>query len=306
VAHVDYKAEGIVFDIQRFSLNDGPGIRTIVFLKGCPLSCPWCSNPESMALKPEVMFQQEKCVRCENCVQTCPVGAASLDYSGLVDRRKCIGCGECANVCPVGALVLTGEKMTVEYVVRELKKDSVLYRKSGGGITLSGGEPLVQWKFAAELLKACKAQGWHTAIETTGYGSEEAIEAMFPFVDLALLDIKTTDPEVHKRFTGVTTDIILHNAKRIAQLTETVIRVPTIPTVNASEEEFISICAFAKTLPGVDTIHVLPYHVYGQNKYAMLGREYPMGYEIKPLSKEDAAQYQKVVEVQGLRCSVGG
>jgi pyruvate formate lyase activating enzyme len=199
VAHVDYKAEGIVFDIQRFSLNDGPGIRTIVFLKGCPLFCPWCSNPESQSLKPEVMYQQDKCIRCGMCVDTCPVGAASLDHPGLVDRQKCIGCGECANVCPVGALVLTGEKMTVEYLVRELKKDSVLYRKSGGGITLSGGEPLVQWKFAAELLKACKAQGWHTAIETTGYGSGEAIEAMFPFVDLTLLDIKTMDSELHKK-----------------------------------------------------------------------------------------------------------
>ena len=306
MASVNYKAEGIVFDIQRFSVHDGPGIRTIVFLKGCPLSCLWCSNPESQKLKPVVMYQQEQCISCGKCRQTCKVGAISSEKPGLVDRQKCVGCGECANICPTGALVLKGEKMTVEQVVQVLKKDTTTYRKSGGGITISGGEPLVQWQFATELLKACKAQGWHTAMETTGYGSEQAIEAVFPFVDMALLDIKSMDDQTHKMFTGVTTELIHTNANRIAQLTKVVIRVPTIPTVNAFEEEFLSIAGFVKTLPGVDTVHILPYHTYGENKYELLGAQYPMGYEIKPLEPEDAIRFQKIVEEQGLRCVVGG
>lgn len=306
MASVDYKSEGIVFDTQRFSVHDGPGIRTIIFLKGCPLSCYWCSNPESQKLEPVVMYQSDQCIHCGKCLRACKTGAANPEHPGLVDRLKCIGCGECASVCPTGALVLKGEKMTVEQVVRVLKKDSTIYRKSNGGITISGGEPLVQWKFATELLKACKAQGWHTAMETTGFGSEQAIESVFPYVDLVLLDIKSMDDNVHKKFTGVTTELIQRNAVRIAQLAKVVIRVPTIPTVNAFDEEFMHISDFAKTLQGVDTVHVLPYHTYGENKYGLLGAEYKMGEDIKPLAPEDAVRFQRIVESKGLRCFVGG
>ena len=306
MASVNYKAEGTVFDIQRFSIHDGPGIRTIVFLKGCPLSCLWCCNPESQKLAPVVMFQQSQCISCGKCLRACKVGAISLDTPGLIDRQKCVGCGECASVCPTGALVLKGDKMTVEQVVQILKKDATIYRKSGGGITLSGGEPMVQWEFATELLKACKSQGWHTAIETTGYGSEQAVESVFPFIDLALLDIKSMNSQTHKNVTGVTNELIHKNAVRIAQLTKTVIRVPTIPTINAFDEEFLRIAEFAKTLQGVDTVHVLPYHTLGENKYNLLGKEYSMGYEIKPLPPEEAAKFQQIVQNQGLRCVVGG
>lgn len=306
MAAVDYKAEGIVFDIQRFSIHDGPGIRTIVFLKGCPLSCLWCSNPESQKLEPVVMHSNDKCVKCGKCFEACSTGAIQIEDSIVIDRNKCIGCGECVSICPTGALSMKGEKMTVEEVVKILKKDRAIYRKSDGGITISGGEPLVQWKFAAELLKACKAQGWNTAMETTGYGSAEAIEAVFPFVDNVLLDIKSTDSEVHKKFTGVTTEVIMRNARRISEITDVVVRVPTIPTVNAFEDEFVKISEFSKTLNNVRTIHVLPYHTYGESKYALLGKDYPMGYEIKPLSNEDAEVFKKVVEAQGLNCIIGG
>lgn len=306
MASVNYKADGIVFDIQRFSVHDGPGIRTIVFLKGCPLSCLWCSNPESQKLAPIVMFQRDKCIGCEKCLHACKFGAINLDAPKRVDHRACTSCGECASICPTGALVLKGERMTVEKVVSVLKKDTVTYRKSGGGITLSGGEPLVQWAFAAELLKACKAQGWHTAMETTGHASEDAVEAVFPYVDLALLDIKSMDPQTHKRATGITPEVIHRNAPRIAQLSQTVVRVPTIPSINATDEEFVRISHFAKTLQGVDTIHVLPYHTYGENKYDLIGKDYPMGGEIKPLPPEDAARFQRIVQGQGLRCIVGG
>ena len=306
MASINYKAEGIVTDIQRFSVHDGPGIRTIVFLKGCPLSCFWCCNPETQSKDPVILFQKDRCVRCGKCVSVCRQHAPSLALEGRIDRDKCIGCGECASVCPTGALVLKGDRMTVEQVVRILKKDSIIYRKSKGGITLSGGEALVQWKYAVELLKGCKAQGWHTAIETTGFGSPEAIESVFTNIDLALMDIKSMNPDVHKRVTGVSPEIIHRNARRIAELTQLIIRVPTIPTENATEKDFEQICAFAKTLPGVDTIHILPYHRLGVNKYDLLHKDYPMGHEIDSLKPKDVVRFQEIVERNGFHCLIGG
>lgn len=306
MASVNYKATGIVTDIQRFNINDGPGIRTIVFLKGCPLSCFWCSNPETQQLNPTIMFDHDQCISCGKCARVCKEGSISPERPGFVDRGKCVQCGECSNVCPTGALILKGEEMTVGQVINALKKDVTLYRKSGGGITISGGEPLVQWKFTTELLKACKAQGWHTAMETSGYASTEAVESVFEFLDLALLDIKAMNDQIHKAVTGVTPEVIHRNAARIAQITDVIIRVPTIPTVNDTEEDFLRICDFVKTLQGVDTIHILPYHTYGESKYESLGRDYPMKAEIRPLHAEDMVRFQKVVESQGLRCSVGG
>ena len=306
MASVNYKAEGIVFDIQRFNVHDGPGIRTVVFLKGCPLTCLWCSNPESQKLDPEIMHQQDQCISCGKCLHACKYGAVTQERLGTVDRNKCVGCGECANICPTGALVLKGESMTVEQVIQALKKDYVLYRKSGGGVTLSGGEPLVQWKFTTELLKACKAQGWHTAMETSAFCSEEAIESVFPFLDLTLLDIKSMDDHTHKAATGVTTEKILQNAVRIAQLSKVIIRVPVIPSINATEEDLQRICDFTKKLKDVDTIHLLPYHAYGENKYELLGLDYPMGMDFKPLDQEDLAGLRNFVENQGLKAQIGG
>lgn len=306
MATVNYQEKGVVFDIQRFSVNDGPGIRTIVFLKGCPLSCLWCCNPESQRKEPDVMYDAKKCIGCGKCMKACVHGAIGPGNTTWVDRSKCVGCGECVNVCPTGALTLKGEVMTVSEVIHVLRRDAHYFRKSGGGVTLSGGEPLMQWKYARELLKACKAQGWDTAIETTGYGSEEAIEAVIPYLDLVLLDCKSTDPVVHKRVTGVGNELIQKNARKIVSMAnKVIIRVPTIPTVNASEEEFHRIAEYAKSL-GVDTVHVLPYHTLGQSKYEMLGKAYAMGYEIKSLPREEAAVYQQVVESHGLKCMVGG
>ncbi len=303
---IDYKAKGVVFDIQRFSLNDGPGIRTIVFLKGCPLSCRWCSNPESQETKPTIMYDIRSCIHCGRCIEACKHGALSADYLGFVDHDKCVGCGECVTVCPAGALILKGKEMTVEAVIRELKKDEITYNTSNGGVTFSGGEPLVQWRFCTELLKACKSQGWHTAIETTGYGSEEAVESVFPFVDQVLLDCKSTNDEVHKANTGVTGELIRKNAKRITELAYTIIRVPTIPEVNATEGDFEDICRYVKTLNGVDMIHILPYHTMGMNKYKMMGADYRMSEEIQPLEDDDVLPYKEIVEKNGFKCKIGG
>lgn len=302
---VNYNVQGTVFDIQRFSLHDGPGIRTIVFLKGCPLSCVWCSNPESQGRGPVVMYKSSDCLHCGRCVAACKKKAISFDKTSFIDRSICSSCGECVNACPSGALVMKGRTMTVQQVVKELKKDATTYRRSGGGITLSGGEPLVQHEFASELLHACKAQGWHTAIETTGFGSEEAVESVIPFVDTVLLDIKHMNLEKHKQYTGASNEVILKNAQRISQISETVIRVPVIPGFNYSEEELEEIAKFAKTLRGVRTIHLLPYHTFGENKYGLLGRDYGL-LGIKPIKPEELEPYRAVVERHGFQCIIGG
>lgn len=303
---VNYSVTGVVFDIQRFSIHDGPGIRTIVFLKGCPLSCLWCCNPESQKLQPVIMYQADKCIHCGNCISICKRKAIEPQNHAFIDRKKCSGCGECANICPTGALTIKGKRMDVQQVIKELKKDATNYRRSGGGITISGGEPMVQHTFATELLKACKAQGWHTAIETTGYtDSQKVIEKMFPYIDLVLMDIKSTNEEIHKKFTGVSNDLILSNAPKIAEIAKTVIRVPTIPEVNATAEDIQSICDFAKTLTGVETIHLLPYHTYGENKYDLLGKDYLMK-EIKSLTKDEINDLKLIVEQNGFRCIIGG
>lgn len=302
---INYRTEGTVFDIQRFSIHDGPGVRTIVFLKGCPLSCLWCSNPESQKLKPVLMYQSMNCIHCGRCISACKIGAISFNNKNFIDRDICTACGECVNVCPTSALTLKGKKMTVEQVIKELKKDAIVYRRSGGGITLSGGEPLVQSEFARELLKACKAQGWHTAIETTAYANTETIEEVFPYIDLALMDIKSTNSEMHKKYTGVSNEKILENAKLVSKITKMVVRVPLVPDFNSSEKDILELCNYVKTLNDINTVHLLPYHTYGENKYDLLGRDYLMK-KTRAFALGEVERLQKIIEEQGIKCVIGG
>ncbi|MBK1664602.1 glycyl-radical enzyme activating protein [Rhodospirillum rubrum] len=306
MSEIKYDQEGIVFDIQRYSIHDGPGIRTIVFLKGCPLACRWCSNPESQRFDAVLMYKKSSCVGCGKCIEVCKAGALSFSNPEFIDRDKCVRCGACADVCLPGALTMKGKGMTVWQVMQELQKDAINYRRSGGGITLSGGEPLVQSAFALELLKACKDKGWSTAMETTGHAPKEVVEQVMPFVDHALVDLKSIDPLVHQSQTGVANRLILENAIRISQLSpNTVVRVPVVPGVNDTEAAIEAIGRFAKLMHGVNTIHLLPYHTYGENKYALLGREYPMG-DTKALSEKTVELLKGVVEGLGLRCVIGG
>ncbi|MFV0502849.1 MAG: glycyl-radical enzyme activating protein [Lachnospirales bacterium] len=302
---INYNLSGTVFDIQRFSLHDGPGIRTIVFLNGCPMSCQWCSNPESQTIKPIVMYKSSDCINCGRCIKVCKVNAISTSNPSFIDRDKCTACGECVNACPTGALVLKGHNMTVEQLIRELKKDATTFRRSGGGVTISGGEPLVQYEFASELLKACKAQGYTTAMETTGFGSDEAIETVIPYVDTVLLDIKSIDNRLHKEFIGVSNELILQNAIRISEISDTTIRVPVVPNFNFSKKSIEDIANFACTLHGVKKIHLLPYHTFGENKYDLIGRKYFLE-DIKPLKAQDLEEYKKIVENKGFQCVIGG
>ncbi|MCW2307648.1 glycyl-radical enzyme activating protein [Rhodobium gokarnense] len=302
---IDYDTEGTVFDIQRYSIHDGPGVRTIVFLKGCPLRCRWCSNPESQNPEPELFYRASSCIHCGQCVPVCPTKALSRENPGFVDRDKCVKCGTCTKVCPTDALTMTGKLMSVREVMIELRKDATQYRRSGGGVTLSGGEPLFQHVFARELLKACHEQGWNTAIETTGYTTRDVVRDVMPYVDHALIDLKAIDPKVHQANTGVDNRIILENALCIASLTHAVVRVPVVPGVNDNEEAVEAVGRFAKLMPGVDTVHLLPYHTYGENKYALLDRPYPMG-DVANMKPDDVSHLVKVVEGMGLNCEIGG
>ncbi|EHL2367142.1 glycyl-radical enzyme activating protein [Escherichia coli] len=302
---VGYETEGVIFNIQRYSLHDGPGIRTIPFLKGCPLSCKWCSNPESQRPQPELLFKKNDCIRCGKCIDTCPQQALSTTNAWFIDRERCIQCGKCTEVCPTRALEMKGKRMSVAAVMHELEKDESLYRRSGGGITLSGGEPLAQPEFARELLKACKARGWHTAIETAGFTTKSVIDEVFPYVDLALTDIKAIDPEIHKRNTGVNNSVILENLLRISFLTKVVVRIPVIPGVNDHPQEIHNIAEFARLMQNVNTIHLLPYHNFGENKYNLLGRQYPMG-DVKSIEEEKMEVLKATVESLGFNCYIGG
>lgn len=302
---VDYEMEGVLFNIQRYSLHDGPGIRTIPFFKGCPLSCKWCSNPESQHPKPELIFKKSDCIRCGKCIEACKQQALSVSNAFFIDRERCIQCGKCTQVCPTQALEMKGKRMTVADVMRELQKEENLYRRSGGGITLSGGEPLAQPAFARELLKACKEKGWHTAMETTGFTTPEVIADVFPYVDLALTDIKAINPAVHLANTGIENSQILENLLRISFLTKTIVRIPVIPGVNDNPEEIHNIAEFARLMSNVDTLHLLPYHSFGENKYGLLGRIYPMG-EADSIAESKMELLKREVESSGFHCHIGG
>ncbi len=265
---------GTVFDIQRFSIHDGPGIRTNVFLKGCPLRCLWCHNPEGLSKAVDIEFISKKCIACGRC-SVCKKGCHIFNTEGLhgYARDNCEKCGECIGECVTGALKLIGREYTVEEVMREVESDSMFYKQSGGGMTLSGGEPLMQPEFAAALLKAAKERGIHTAIETCGYYSEEALRSVLPYVDIFLFDYKVTGREEHKRATGVYPDRILSNLSLInAEGHEIYLRCPIIPGINDNEHHYDEIAAIAQRLDCVTRVDLEPYHSLASGKYDSLGK----------------------------------
>ena len=252
---------GTVFNIQRFSLHDGPGIRTTVFFKGCGMRCLWCHNPESQSEIPELMLHTEKCVGCGKCTEYC--NAAFTD--------KCTHCGKCADVCRYGARERCGYTISADELYRELSADRDYYEESGGGITLSGGEPLLQPKFAAEVLRLCRSGGIHTAVETAGNIPTESVRAVLPYTNLFLFDIKCMSKDLHKRLTGVSNSLILENAECIAHSGASVIfRTVVVPNYNTSEVE--EVAHYAKKLGA--RLELMPYHNICSGKYAALGREF--------------------------------
>jgi pyruvate formate lyase activating enzyme len=311
---------GVVFDIRKFSVHDGPGIRTTVFLKGCPLNCWWCHNPESQALAREMMFRETRCVHCGACVAACPQGAISWDGQvAFTDRSKCVICGACAEVCYTQAREIVGREMTVAQVMAEVERDVAFYDQSGGGVTFSGGEPLMQPDFLLALLQACKEREIHTALDTCGFAPWEVLDSVRGYVDLFLYDLKLMD-EVrapfedergtgdarHRRFTGVSNEPILRNLQSLSQRGHHIIlRVPLIPGVNDDEENLRQIGSFAAALPHLEQVDILPYHRAGTDKYPRLGKEYGLPDTLPP-SDERIAEIAHLLGGFGLRVNVGG
>lgn len=265
---------GLIFDIKKFSIHDGPGIRTTVFLKGCPLSCWWCHNPEGQAAEPELILRPERCVGCGACLDICEHGA--IDRVGDVIttfRQRCIACGACVDVCYTEARELVGRRMAVDRVMEEIEQDVAFYDQSGGGVTFSGGEPLAQPVFLKALLRACKARHLQTAVDTCGFAPWEDLDAVRDDVDLFLYDLKLMDDARHQALTGVSNQPILQNLQRLSRAGHRIIlRVPIIPGVNDDEENLTRMGAFAAHLPSVERFELLPYHDIGRDKYRRLGK----------------------------------
>ncbi len=266
---------GTIFNIQRFCTDDGPGIRATVFLKGCPLHCIWCHNPESQAKRCEILYDAEKCVSCGRCGEVCPQKCHLLGEERTFERSLCIGCGACAKVCPVNALELYGKSVTVNEALDEIKRDKVFYDASGGGVTVSGGEPLFQPDFTAELLKICKKNGIHTAIETSGFADERTMLAVIKHCDLVLFDIKETNEERHRQYTGVPLKPILQNLATVNERgIPFIIRAPIIPTFNDRESHFKALKTIRESMNFCQGIQIMPYHRTGSYKYKMLNKKY--------------------------------
>ena len=263
----------MVFDIRRFSIHDGPGIRTTVFLKGCPLRCWWCHNPEGLSAAPEVIWRAERCTGCGTCIETCPEAALAWDGDGpILDVARCTLCGECAEVCYAEAREVLGHTMTVEQVLAAVERDRPFYEQSGGGVTFSGGEPLAQPAFLADALHACRLRDLHTTLDTSGYASWAVLDRIRHDVDLFLYDLKLTDDDRHRETTGVSNAVILENLGRLAAAGHAIVlRLPLIPGVNDDEGNLRDTAALA-AMWGLTRIEVLPYHRLGSDKYARLGR----------------------------------
>jgi pyruvate formate lyase activating enzyme len=278
------KSSGIVFNIQKYSVHDGPGIRTVVFLKGCPLRCRWCSNPESQKPQPQMVYNRNKCLtidHCVRCLEVCTAGAIKTGAENRieVDRDICTECLLCTKACPSLALNVYGERMTVEQVIGKVEEDSAFYSRSGGGLTIGGGEPMHQAEFAAAVLKEAKRRRIHTAMETCGFCSWKALENACGFLDTLLYDVKSMDSTKHRLFTGVSNELILENLKRVRGAFPDLpvwVRTPIVPGFNDDLDEIRSILVHIQAMPHT-CFEALDYHRMGKPKYEYLGLEFPMG-----------------------------
>lgn len=301
----DSANRGLVFNVMRFSVYDGPGIRTTVFLKGCPLKCVWCHNPESQSPYPEIAYFGERCLRCGDCVRACPNHALRLEGDVHADTALCRQCGTCVDTCIARAREMAGRWMRVDEVLAKIERDRVFYEESAGGVTLSGGEPLQQARFAEEVLGACRARGVHTVLDTCGYAARSAFERVAEHVDLFLFDLKIIDRDQHRAFTGVTNDVILDNLRWLAeQKSEVVVRVPIIPGCTDSESNLAAISALARSL-GLTRVDLLPYHRIARDKYKRLHREYPLDEVVPPPTARMQAIATEFAR-QGLGVRIGG
>lgn len=298
---------GLVFDIKHFSIHDGPGLRTTVFFKGCPLSCWWCHNPESQSPRMEMLLRDNRCIHCGACVETCPHDAIQwLNGEPVTDRAICAQCGTCEAVCYAEARERVGREMTVEDVIPALEREIAFYDESRGGVTFSGGEPLWQPDFLFELLQACKSREIHTALDTSGCAAWATLDRVRPFVDLFLYDLKLTDDDKHREYTGVSNRSILSNLQALsAGGHNVIIRVPIIPGINDDDETVQQLGAFAGALPHVQGVDLLPYHHIAIDKYLRLNKPYRL-FETRQPSAERLTQIAQMLQAFNLSVSIGG
>ncbi len=295
----------LVLSITRMTVHNGPGLRTLILFKGCPLHCCWCSTPESQKTEPELAVYPAKCIQCGLCVPVCPVHAVTLvDGKPVIDRALCTVCGKCAEVCNAQALVVLGHRMTVAQLVAEVKKDEIVFKYSHGGVTISGGEPLFVPGFALKLLKALKQADINTGVDTSGQIPWSGLEPVLPYVDFFLWDIKHMDPAHHKRLTGVSNDLILSNARKVSERNVPLyIRIPLIPGCNDSEENIRTTAEFAKGLASVVEVGIMPLHHLGKSRYESLNLPYPIeGLALIP--EEQLQKTKSLIESYGLKCRI--
>jgi pyruvate formate lyase activating enzyme len=301
--------QGSIFNIQGYCIHDGPGIRTTVFLKGCPLRCLWCQNPESHSFHPELLFIEEKCTGCGSCVQVCPEKAIRLQGKvSQTDRRRCKSVGLCVDACPNEARAVIGRLVTADEVFKEIAADSLFYQESGGGVTLGGGEPLAQPEFTASILKRCRDTGFHTALDTCGYADWATTREVLRHVDLVLFDFKHMNPEMHKKYTGVSNEMILQNAEKIHHEMSIPMRarVAIVPGLNDSPENIEATARFiAERLSSVIPVHLLPYHRLGEAKWERLGRKNETA-AIDTPGEQQLVKCRRIFDSFGLTTIAGG
>jgi pyruvate formate lyase activating enzyme len=299
---------GLIFDVERFAINDGGGIRTLVFLKGCPLHCIWCANPESMVRQPEIVYLRHNCIGCHKCLTACPVDAIHLAADGApeIDRTQCDLCARCTLGCYAGALNVAGRYVTIPQLMAVVERDRPFYERSGGGITFSGGEPTAQAAFLEAALREAQKRNLHTAIETCGFVSWDTFEPILRFVDLVLYDIKHMDSDEHRRLTGVPNELILANLERIRTLGLPVrVRVPLVPGCNDSPDNIRATAALVASMPNVQGLDILPYHRLGEPKWNELDRVYEL-HGVLPPTREHVAGLADVARSYGISVAIGG
>ena len=300
----------LLFDIKRYALHDGPGIRTTLFLKGCPLRCIWCHNPESWSPGRQRLYKAVKCIGCASCVEACPQGALELTPDGIRPTgRPCIACGSCAEACPALAMEICGREWPMDELMAEVEKERGVMTDSGGGVTLSGGEPLMQPSYTLELLEELGRRGFHRAVDTTLFAAPEVVRSVAAACELFLVDLKTMDSATHRRFTGVPNEPILENLRLVASLGKPYwIRIPLITEVNATEENMATTATFLRSLDcQPEEVDLLPYHDIGKGKHERMGTVYnPDGLSLSAPSKEDQARCISQLEAAGLTVRIGG
>ena len=300
----------LIFDIKRYAIHDGPGIRTTLFLKGCPLRCVWCHNPESWSSRKERLYKKAKCIGCSSCVEACPEGALKLTPDGIQPTgRPCIVCGACADACPALAMEICGRQWPLDELMAEVEKERGVMTDSGGGVTLSGGEPLMHPDYTLELLDELGRRGFHRAVDTTLFAAPDAVRSVAAACDLFLVDLKVMDSAVHQRYTGVPNELILDNLRLVASLGKPYwIRIPLISEVNASEANIAATAAFLRSLDRQpDEVDLLPYHDIGKGKHERRGSTYnPTGLSLSAPSKDDQARCIRQLEAAGLTVKIGG